>query len=323
MIVNKTRSLKKNWFLIAIFLVIVLAFIVPDRTLFGSKDSILKFLKSISRYLIAFTFIVSGIRLNTSSIITELRNVKGILFGIVSIFLIGPIIAIILSKVSGLTGDLALGMVLVAAMPTTVISGIIITTIGGGNVALALCITVVSNMICPLSVPLVLKLLASHIDHVNIDILDMMLKLFKVIVVPFLIGQFLRPLLKVTAEKIKGELTVMNRLIVLSFIFTPLCGSTEKIADLGPKVIFLVALVLLLHLIMLCFTYYAAALMKFDLASRKALTISGSQKTLAVAYQVWNQAFGASYLIMVPSILHHVSQLIVDSILASRWHKKS
>ena len=318
-----TRFLKKNWFLIAIFAVIVLAFLVPDRTFLGNKDSILKFLKSISRYLIAFTFIVSGVRLDTASVIGELRNVKGILFGMVSIFMIGPIVAIIISKAGGLSGDLALGMVLVAAMPTTVVSGIIITTIAGGNVALVLCITVVSNIICPLSVPVVLKLLAGHVDNVSIDILAMMFKLVEVIVVPFLIGQLLRPFLKMTAEKIKGKLTVINRLIVLSFIFTPLCGATAKIATLRLKLVLLVALVLLLHLIMLCFTYYAAAVMKFDLPSRKALTISGSQKTLAVAYQVWNQAFGASPLIMVPSILHHVSQLIVDSIIASRWHKKT
>jgi len=315
------QFLKKQWFLIAIFLTIVSAFMIPDRTVVGDKESILVFLKSIARFLIAFTFVVSGVRLDSSSIVTEIKNARGILFGLMSIFIIAPLIAITISRLSGLSGDLSLGMIVIAAMPTTVISGIIISTLASGNVALAICITVVSNLICPLSVPMVLKLLAPHVDNVKLDIVRMMFKLFTVIVVPFLIGQALRPFLKTAAERIKGILTVINRLIVLSFIFTPLCGSAEKISAMGVKVIFLIGLVLLLHLSMLCFTYWVGAAFKFDFSSRKSLTIVGSQKTLAVAFQVWNEAFNTSYLIMVPSILHHLTQIIIDSILANRWHR--
>ena len=52
------KILKKQWFLFAMLVVGVVAFYLPDNTVVGNKSAILAFLKSISRYLIAFTFVV-------------------------------------------------------------------------------------------------------------------------------------------------------------------------------------------------------------------------------------------------------------------------
>ena len=59
----------------------------------------------------------------------------------------------------------------------------------------------------------------------------------------------------------------------------------------------LVGLSLALHFMMLIFNYYGSSILKMDWGSRKTATIVGSQKTLAVAFvvfQIWNDASGIS-----------------------------
>jgi len=313
---------RKHWFYAGMAALAILAFLLPEKTFLGTKPRILEFFNSSAGYLIAFIFVASGVRLETRSLLSEIRNVKGILFGLISIFLVAPIIAVVLSRVFSLSGDLYLGMALVAAMPTTIASGIIIVSLAGGNMALALCLTVISNLICPLTIPLVLRILGGRAIEVNLPVTAMMWNLCKVIVLPFLLGQIIRPFARTFIEKIKTTLSITCQIIVLSFIFTSLWGSIDQIIALRLKIFMLTGMVLLLHVLMMVYNFFGAGMLGLNYDSRKTVTIVGSQKTLAAAFQVWNDVFGASYIIMIPSVLHHLFQLIVDIPIANRWHGK-
>jgi len=314
---------RKHWFFAGVGVNILLALLLPDETFIGNKKVILDFLRAASRYLIAFTFVASGVRLETSSLLSEIKNAKGILLGMTAVFIVAPAVALGLSKAFSLPEELFLGMALMASMPTTVASGIILTTLAGGSIALALCLTVISNLICPLTIPFVLKFMGAQADTINIPVGKMMFNLFVVIVIPFAFGQILRPFIRHIVEKIKAPLSKISQVIILILIFSALWGSIDDMINLGPMVLALIGLALVLHLIMLAFNFYCGTAMKLSPGSRKAVTLVASQKTVAVAYQVWNDAFGGAYIILVPSILHHLTQLVVDSAIAHRWHDRA
>ena len=58
---------------------------------------------------------------------------------------------------------------------------------------------------------------------------------------------------------------------------------------------------------------------------QRALVLVGSQKTLPIAVTVLNQLSttlsGPVGLAVVPCVVAHLSQILVDSVLASRWLK--
>ena len=313
---------RKHWFFAAVAAIVLFSFLSSESTFLGHKSTILKFLKSSAQYLIAFTFVASGVRMETKSLLSEIRNGKGILFGLVSVFIVAPVVVVGISRIFSLSGDFSQGMSLIAAMPTTIASGIVITSLAGGNMALALCLTVISNLICPVTIPLVLKLLGGETNAINLPVAKMMWNLSKVIVLPFVLGQVIRPFEAAFAEKIKGVLSIICQVIVLSFIFTALWGGIENIIALGWKVFMWIGIVLLLHVTLMAYNFFAGAAVGLSYDSRKTVAIVGSQKTLAVAVQVWSNAFGASYIILIPSVLHHLFQLIVDTALATRWGRK-
>jgi sodium/bile acid cotransporter 7 len=60
--------------------------------------------------------------------------------------------------------------------------------------------------------------------------------------------------------------------------------------------------------------------MKLDRPSTTAFTIHVSQKTLTVSYLVWAGYFASQYpMALIPGIGYHLTQTILDSIVAERF----
>jgi sodium/bile acid cotransporter 7 len=63
--------------------------------------------------------------------------------------------------------------------------------------------------------------------------------------------------------------------------------------------------------------------LRLDLAASKALTIVASQKTLPVSAFVVAQAFDDRPAAIVPCIVFHILQILLDTVLAHRWSQRS
>lgn len=76
-------------------------------------------------------------------------------------------------------------------MPTTVSSGIVLTGQAGGNVGLAVLLTVASNVIAVFTIPLMLSWLANF-NGIELDIGELIVKLMYQVLAPLVVGQLLR-----------------------------------------------------------------------------------------------------------------------------------
>ena len=119
---------------------------------------------------------------------------KEVVIGAVAQYTIMPVIAWLLCKVMNLPADLALGVILVGCCPGGTASNVI-TYIAGGDVALSVGMTIVSTLAAPLMTPFLVYVLAGA--WVEVSFWAMVLSVVKVILVPVLLGVFLR-----SAEKI-------------------------------------------------------------------------------------------------------------------------
>lgn len=112
-----------------------------------------------------------------------------VLLGAVLQFSVMPVVGLFLAFAFRLEGDVAAGVVLIGSAAGGVASNVM-AYIAGANVALSVTMTTVSTLLAPFLTPLLMRLLAGR--FIEIDVAEMALSLFYMIVVPLLASQVVR-----------------------------------------------------------------------------------------------------------------------------------
>src|ERR1051325_10915045 len=99
--------------------------------------------------------------------------------------MIMPVIGYTLASVSGLPPEIAAGIILVGCSPNGMASNVI-SYLAKANLALSITITAVSTSLAPFMTPLLMKLLAGA--FIEIHALDMMIDIFKIVIIPICAG---------------------------------------------------------------------------------------------------------------------------------------
>ena len=103
-------------------------------------------------------------------------------------------------------------------------------------------------------------------------------------------------------------------------IFNAMASSAARILQAGTSVILVLVFMVLLHSLVLAMNYGISRVLGLDRPSTTAFTIHTSQKTLTVSYVVWAGYFATQYpMALIPAIGYHLTQTIMDSILAERF----
>ncbi len=305
--------LVKQWFFIGLILVIAIAFNFPDV---GTK---LKQWKIIN-IGIFMAFFLSGITLKIGSIVDEVKDFKGILAALISIFALFPIVAFFLSKLLVKDmNDFIVGVCIIAVAPTTIASGTILTGIALGNIPLSLFICIASNFLAVLTIPFSLELLLKFGQTIDIPVFQVIKSLIIIVLIPLVIGQSLRGKIKNIASH-ERIFSIFSQMIVLLIILNSVASSTSEILKTGFGLISIFWFVILLHCLILLINLGISRLIRLNRPSTAAFTIHSSQKTLTVSYIVWAGYFALSYpFAMIPAIVYHLIQMVVDTFVAHKF----
>ena len=147
---------KKNWFLLGLLAVSLVT--LGDFT--ENTAGLGRWFKDHrgTDFVILAIFFLSGLALDSRKIKAGLADLKGTVIALTLIFVIAPFLAFLLSLVP-LAPGIRIGLLLVAVMPTTLSSGVVMTGAAGGNIAHALLVTILANGLSVFSVPFSLELL--------------------------------------------------------------------------------------------------------------------------------------------------------------------
>jgi sodium/bile acid cotransporter 7 len=307
---------KKYWFFIGIAFVICIAFLLPDVGQFVRTYKIL----SIG---IFFAFLLTGLSLETSSIFAQLRNIKVLLAALISSLIFFPVIAYYLGQYFFANWpDFSIGTLIIGVAPVTVASGTVMTAIALGNVPLSLFICMIGNFCSIITIPFMVSLILQLSDiSIQLPVLKILMGLTLKVLVPTLIGQFLRPWLKDKIIPFRPTISIFNQCIVLLIILNAVSSSVDRILQAG-AILFLVFLFMIgLHVFIIIVNKTIAGLIRLDLPSTAAFTIHTSQKTLTISYLIWAGYFAAEYpMALIPGIAYHLTQMIMDTFVA-RWFR--
>ena len=195
-------------------------------------------------------FLMFGIALDTRAedFRRLLRMPMAFAVGIVAQFVFLPAITFGLTLALQPGPSIALGMILVACCPPGNVSNIL-THRAGGNVALSVSMTAVSNAISIVAMPLNLAFWGSlHptaaplLRSIALDPMQMLLHILMIIGVPFVLGIACSRQFPVWTGRFKKPLRILSFLTLIGFIVGAIAGNWRYFLDYVGLVLMVVAL---------------------------------------------------------------------------------
>ena len=306
---------KSNMFLIFIITVLIFSIAYPKAGLFVKNAG-------WTNYLTFIAMFASGLGLSFSNIKDGFKDYKSILYSFFSIFLIFPLVTMgILMIVNITSGDIFVGGMILAAQSSTLASAVVLTATANSNVPLALIITIINNMTSAVITPIVLKATLSFDASITIGVAAMTIKLLLVLVLPVIFAQIARKILGRSVAKMNKSRKMVSQFVVLVIVLTGAAAASSKLLENLGIAALIILLVAVLHSIMLLISSLYIKIAKVKQESKAAILFTSTQKTLPASLLIWDNYFSAYALAPILLVLHHMVQLIIDSIVVSRLGK--
>ncbi len=275
---------------------------------------------------VSIIFLCSGLLLRTDEILAAISAWPATLWGMISILFVTPAIGVAVALQAPLDDSFRLGLALFCCMPTTLSSGIALTSQAKGNTALALLLTVSTNLLGVFTIPFVLAVALGAVGSVTLSAESLLVKLCLTILLPLVAGRLLRLRLGNWADARRSTITVVSNLALISVPWMKFSQSSERLAAVAlSELLILIGAGLVIHFLYLVLNGGASRLFGFDLPVRKAVILMASQKTLPVALTVLalipDEVMSAQTkgLVAIPCITSHLGQIFVDAFLSTRW----
>lgn len=315
--------IRKNWFAVGLVVVALVTLADTTETITDAGRWIKR--QNGAALLIVMIFVFSGLLLKVDQIKAGLRDVQGTLLALSLIFVVAPLLAYAMSGLP-IEAGVAVGLILVAVMPTTLSSGVVMTASAGGNMAHALFITIVSNTLAVFTIPLTLPLLAGALmagNVVPIDKLALMMRLAVIVMLPLLIGFGVKVWINRTGRfqhfhRAEKPLQVINQCAILVIVWMAAAQSRPTILASGGAIWAVVALSFLFHLALLAAAGLIIWLFKVERGRRESIIFMGGQKTLALAIVLQVSLFPQYGQALVFCVVHHFIHLIMDGFVVER-----
>jgi predicted Na+-dependent transporter len=302
--------LAKYWFFFGMAAMVAAAFAMPDVGAFIKRWNILN-------VGIFCSFLATGLTLETRRIGAEARNVRAILTGLASCFVLFPAVARLLGWVwFGQDIQLLVGICILATAPATMASGTILTAVAGGNVPLSLMFNVTTHFAAIFLIPLLLKVLLGGDTGVSLPVLAVMQKLSLLVLLPVLLGQILRPWVKDRVVRCRKGFSIFGQCVVLLIILNAVASSVEETSSMGWGVVNIFGYVIVLHVLVLGMNWGLGRAVRLNGPSTSALVLHISQKSLGLSFIVWDGFFSEYRTGFLFMIAYHIVQLIMDTYVA-------
>ena len=225
--------------------------------------------------------------------------------------------------------DLALGLVVTAISPSTLATASVFTRRAGGNDAVSLLVTLLTNVACVVVTPLWLRSLVS--EHAEVRTAEVVLQLVLCVLLPTLLGQLcLWPRAgRAIADRHRARIGLVAQLLVLLIVATAAVRTGLELGrhvawptagDLGA----MAALCLVVHAAGLASGWWGGGLLRLAPEDRIATAIAGSQKTLPVSLLIAASPSVASAdapFVILPLLAYHAIQLVLDTAIADAWRR--
>ncbi|MGA0615040.1 bile acid:sodium symporter family protein [Paracoccus sp. KR1-242] len=294
---------------------VLLGVILPAQ---GMAASLLKF---ATYWAVALLFFLYGAKLDAASVRAGMMNwrLQGLTFA--ATYVIIPLIGLAVATIFGglLPSEVVLGVLFLAVLPSTVQSSIAFTSMAGGNVPAAICAASVSNLIGVALTPALVALIL-HQGGGGIS-MDAVVKIGTQILLPFVVGQLVRPWLGEFVKRHRVLTLTVDRGSILLIVYSAFSAGTVSGLwnEIPPQSLILLIAVMLTFLAAVFGVMLGAGrLFSLPYEDRVVLFFCGSTKSLASGLPMATALFPAATVgaTVLPVLVYHMSQLLVCAMIA-------
>ena len=312
----------KNFFILGMMTSLATAYLLP--TLFNDASPLNpKFV--IGNFGVPTIFLLASLGLPTSELSRSIRSPLNLPIQFLSLILI-PSLNLVLSRTLFplyLPPPYVSGLLLLSALPTTVNMCIALTTNAGGNVATAVTNAVLGNLLGILSTPMWFSIMMKSSSGANISFLKTLTGLLKKVLLPMVLGQFLRltPALKFYSSR-KKLAKLASESILLSIVLNSFSNAFSTSTTLTVSTtLTLAATTVTLHLLYFATSFKVFGALGVDRKNVIAYSFVSSHKTLAFGLPLIRQVFANDpnlAALVAPLMLIHPLQLFVGGAMKEK-----
>ena len=235
--------------------------------------------------------------------------------GVVSQFLIMPLLAVLLTRIIPMSPEVAAGVILVGCCPGGTSSNVM-TYLSKGDVALSVACTSVTTLAAPIITPFLVWMFASQ--YLPVDAMAMFLSIVKVVLVPLALGFALQRLAPGLVRGALPALPLVSVIGIVLIVAAVVGASKGAIAQSG---LLIFAVVVLHNSLGYLLGFFAAKAFGLSLAKRKAIAIEVGMQNSGLGAALANAYF--SPVAAVPSAIFSVWHNISGALLANWFSSRT
>ncbi len=266
----------------------------------------------LSLFIIMFGM---GMTLTPGDFLRVAQRPKAKLTGLFCQMILLPLIAWGLVVLFDLSGELAVGMLLIAACPGGATSNIL-SHLAKGDTALSVTLTAITSIVTVFTIPLIV---GSGLEHymgegseISINIKETMLQLVVITILPISLGMVLHHLKPALTNKMGPGFNVFS-LVILALIIVALVVKEE---DLGGQFRQAGLPVVTLNLLTLGAGFGFSLLMRLNMRQRVTIAIEGGIQNGTLALTVALGILG-SQSIAVPAVVYSLIMFVTGGIVVA------
>ncbi len=309
------ETFRRNWILLGIIVAVA-------ATLADSTETVAEAGKWLKAHrgadaVIFFIFWVSGYILDLERIREGMRDVKSIALALLLVFVVSPLIVLPFGMLP-VSNGIRIGIFLVAVLPPTMASAVVMTDAAGGNMAQALFITVIANCISVITIPATLPLiLGSFIaDAIVVDRFLIINKIAFCVLFPLFLGLLSKRIRGAAVSvKTRRKFQVVNQALVVAVIWMAVSLSRPVLLSGGAATLTAAGVVIVFHGLLLIAAVFVVKLFKLGRGTRESVIFMGGQKNLTLSVLLQVSLFPEYGRALVVCVAHHFIHLIMDGVV--------
>ncbi|MFV5367450.1 bile acid:sodium symporter family protein [Acinetobacter junii] len=309
---------------------ILLVFMVLLATLLPISGQLAYYFNILTTVAIAVLFFLHGAKLSREAVIEGMLHWRMHALVFIFTFLIFPLIGLlsrpVLEPVLG--QQLYWGFLFMCFLPSTVQSSIAFTSMAKGNVAGAVCSASFSNIIGMFITPILVSYFILGQSQHDFDPTKSIVQITLLLLVPFILGQLLRPFIFPQMRKFPSVVKVFDQGSILMVVYgafssAVVAGLWQQVS--GITLIYLTLACSVLLTIVMLLALYLPKWLGFNQADQITIFFCSSKKTLASGVPMAQILFIGQPLgmIVLPIMIFHQIQLMVCGVIANYWSKNN
>jgi sodium/bile acid cotransporter 7 len=320
--------IRTNCFVLALVLAVVLAFFFPEA---GSQAGWLQ-PAILNNCGIVLILLLQGLSLPFERIKSGIGNWR--LHLIIQTFTFGifPLAGLLLNAAIPLiwTSEpppIRDGFLYLCVLPSTVSTSVVLTAVARGNTAGALFNAAFSNILGVFLTPVLVHLLMSRTGQAA-PFVPLLINITLLTMLPFFTGMLLRKVVVNWVEPHKVWVARISNTVIAFIVYSAFCDSVhERIWQRygAAMIVAVIAFVALLFVGMSALICLAGNMFRLNWGDRVAAYFCSVKKTLAMGVPLAMLIFGNRSdlsIILLPIMIYHPLQLLLNGLLANRWAKR-